>query len=281
MKATLASLLLFCAACMAQSQAHESPLISVYAYHLKPPFIVDLERRQGLYYDFSDYLNRKGRGYRFQTVFLPRNRLEHALARRQLDGVVIGVTPLWFHDPQQQKYLWTPSLFHDQDEIVSLAGNPFDYRGPESLDGRRLAGVLGFSYAGIDERVSAGKIFRSNTAGEREVLQMILKGRVDVGIVSRSTLDYLLATEPRQGPFHVSKTPHDVFERRILVPQDKAAVHAYLLPLIEQMHADPAWQAILQKYQADTTTERHPSPCCTPAEGDSTRSATEEQSCCP
>ncbi len=264
MKATLVSILLLCAACMAQVQAHENPLVNVYAYHLKPPFIVDLERRQGLYYDFSDYLNSKGDSYRFQTLFLPRNRLEHALASQQLDGVVIGVSPPWFHDPLEQHYLWTPSLFHDQDEIVSLASHPFDYSGPESLNGRRLAGVLGFSYAGIDALVVAGKISRSNTAGEREVVQMILKGRVDVGIVSRSTLDYLLATEPMPGQFHVSPTPHDIFERRILVPRDKAAVHAYLLPIIEQMHSDPAWQAILKKYQPASPAEQGRAPLSTP-----------------
>ncbi len=264
MKALLLGILLFCAACMAQARTLENPIVNVYAYHLKPPFIVDLQQRQGLYYDFSDYLNSKGERYRFQTLFLPRNRLEHALAAQQLDGVVIGVTPPWFHDPAERKYLWTPSLFHDQDEIVSLASRPFDYRGPESLYGRSLAGVLGFSYAGIDAGVRAGKIFRSNTAGEREVLQMILKGRVDVGIVSRSTLDYLMAVEPRLGDLHVSATPHDIFERRILVPRDKAAVHAYLLPIIEQMHSDPAWLAILKQYQPASPAEQGRTPLGTP-----------------
>ncbi|MEX6501570.1 substrate-binding periplasmic protein [Pseudomonas zhanjiangensis] len=257
MKATLLGILLLCASCMAQARPPDSQLVTIYAYHLKPPFIVDLQQRQGLYYDFAAYLNSKGERYHFHTEFLPRNRLEHDLDRQLLEGMVIGVTPAWFDDPLEQNYLWTPGIFHDQDEIVSLPSLHFNYSDPHSLSGMRLAGVLGFSYAGIDQLVDAGEILRSNTAGEREVLQMILKGRVDVGIISRSTLDYLTAVDPKLGRLYVSPVPHDVFERRILIPQDMPQVQAYLLPIIEQMHSDPAWRAILHKYRAPPTT-RHP-----------------------
>ncbi|WP_439886413.1 substrate-binding periplasmic protein [Pseudomonas sp. MBLB4123] len=246
MKSILACFLL--ALCLASAQVLGSQHIKVYAYHLKPPFIVDLQQRQGLYFDFSDYLNSKGDAYRFETLYLPRNRIEHDLDHGHLDGVVIGVNPLWFQDQAQERFLWTPSLYQDQDEIVSLTGTGLNYRGPESLSGLHLAGVLGFSYHGIDDWVAAGKIDRSDTPGEREVLLMLLKGRVDVGIVSRSTLDYLIEREGWQGLFHVSPTPHDRFARRLLLPPGQEALYHYLLPILEQLPQDPAWQAILERY---------------------------------
>lgn len=231
------------------SQASDVRHITVYAYHLKPPFIVDQHQEQGLYYDFSAFLNSKGDAYRFHTQFVPRNRVEHDLAHKRFDGVLLGVSPVWFSDQAEQKYLWTPGIFDDQDELVSLAETPFDYQGPRSLIGKKLGGVLGFSYFGIDRLAAKGKITRINTVGEREVLEMLLKGRVDTGIVSRSTLNYLISHEAWQGRFHVSRQPHDTFSRRVLVLRRDQALYDYLLPILRGLPSDEDWQAILRKYQ--------------------------------
>ncbi|HEX5842477.1 MAG TPA: transporter substrate-binding domain-containing protein [Pseudomonas sp.] len=242
-------LLALLACCALPALAREARQVTVYAYHLKPPFIVDLQQELGLYYDFSRYLNSKGDAYHFQTQFVPRNRVEQDLERETLDGVLLGVSPPWFHDKQERKYLWTPGFYEDRDEIISLKQTAFTYRGPQSLIGKRLGGVLGFTYFGVDPLVAAGKIDRSNTVGEREVLQMVLKGRVDVGIVSRSTLNYLIAREGWQEQFHLSAKPHDIFTRRVLVPRSHQDVYRYLLPILKGMAKDPQWQALLRQYQ--------------------------------
>lgn len=242
-------LALLCLGGALPSQAAEPRHVTVYAYHLKPPFIVDLHRQQGLYYDFSAFLNSKGDAYRFQTQFVPRNRLEYDLTHNNFDGVLLGVSPIWFRDLAETKYLWTPGIFDDQDEIVSLAETPFDYQGPQSLIGKKLGGVLGFSYFGVDKLVAKGKIARINTVGEHEVLEMLLKGRVDAGIVSRSTLNYLVAREGWQGRFHLSRKPHDRFSRRVLVLRRDQALYDYLLPILRGLPTDKDWQAILRKYR--------------------------------
>lgn len=232
----------------AQAQSSEQKPITVYAYHLKPPFIVDLKKETGLYYDFSKFLNSKGDTYQFRTFFVPRKRVEVYVENKQLDGILIGVNPIWFQDKEEQKYLWSPKVFADQDEIVSLAKRPFNYSGPESLIGMNLGGVLGFYYYGIDDLVKTGEIQRRNTSSEQSILSMILRERVNAGIVSRSTLNYLVPRKHWQGKFYISPKPHDSFNRRLLIPHEQKAVYDYLLPILENLDSDPEWQAILRMY---------------------------------
>ncbi len=81
------------------------------------------------------------------------------------------------------------------------------------------------------------------------MLEMLLKGRVDAGIVSRSTLNYLVAREGWQGRFQPSRQPHDSFARRLLVLRRDQDLYDYLLPILQGLQDDQDWQAILRKYQ--------------------------------
>ncbi len=222
--------------------------VDVFVYHLKPPFIVSNTNKLGLYFDFSAYLNSKTDKYHFETVFVPRKRIEIMLDSDKFEGILLGVNPVWFKDKAETKYLWTTSIYQDQDEVVSLAESPVEYTGVESFAGKILGGIRGFYYFGINEQVSQGKITRFDTIGEYELLQMVILKRVDAGIVSRSTLEYLTKLKGWQGKFYLSKLPHDKYERRVLVPHDKKAIFYEISPIIKLLPSDPFWKSILQQY---------------------------------
>jgi len=222
--------------------------VDVYVYHLKPPFIVSNTNMLGLYFDFSDYLNTKTDKYHFETVFVPRKRVETMLATKKLNGILLGVNPVWFKDKSETQYLWTGNIYQDKDEFVSLLESPVEYSGAESLAGKVLGGIRGFYYFGIDEQVKQGEITRYDTIGEYELLQMVLLKRIDVGIVSRSTLDYLVKAKGWQDRFYISKQPHDKFERRVLVPLDKKDIYNEIFPIINEMNKDQFWKLILKQY---------------------------------
>jgi polar amino acid transport system substrate-binding protein len=228
--------------------AAEKINIDVYVYHLKPPFIVSNTNRLGLYFDFSSYLNSKTNKYHFETVFVPRKRIETMLDSGKLDGILLGVNPTWFKDKTETKYLWTTNVYQDQDEVISLRENPVEYTGAESFRGKILGGIRGFYYFGIDEQVKLGEITRIDTIGEYELLQMIMLKRVDAGIVSRSTLEYLMKAKGWQNKFYLSKKPHDQYERRILIPHSKKDVYDEISPLIKALPNDPFWKLILKQY---------------------------------
>jgi len=229
--------------------AAEKVAVNIYVYHLKPPFIVDLAKKEGLYFDFSTFLNKKSLRFHFETVFVPRKRAEYMLKHQQLDGALLGVNPVWFNDKAETKYLWTDKILTDEDEVVSLIKNKIVYLGADSLIGLTLGGVLGFYYYGIDELVTEGKITRQNTIGEKELLLMLQYGRVDVGIISRSTLRYIFSQEPWQALYYISPRPHDTYDRRILIPHNNQMLFNLLAPIIAQLDTDEDWQELLKKYQ--------------------------------
>jgi polar amino acid transport system substrate-binding protein len=222
--------------------------VDVYVYHLKPPFIINDTYKLGLYFDFSDYLNSKSDKYHFETVFVPRKRIDIMLQDDNFNGVLLGVSPLWFKDKAETKYLWTSNFYQDQDEVVSLHEKPIEYNEAHSLIDKVLGGVRGFYYLGVDELVSKGEISRVDTIGEYELLQMLMFKRIDVGIISRSTLSYLTKAKGWQNQFHVSKQPHDKYQRRILVPRHCVDIYEEIAPIIANISNDPEWKSILQKY---------------------------------
>lgn len=240
----LLSLYFFSASLFAQQKIN----VDVFVYHQKPPFIISHKEKRGLYFDFSTYLNQKCKKYHFTTVFVPRKRVDLMVEKADFDGVLLGVNPIWFKDKAEKKYLWTGNVYEDQDEVVSLTKNAIEYQGPKSLSSKVFGGVRGYYYYGINELVSKGEITRYDTIGERELLQMLLLGRIDVGIVSRSTLNYLIKAEHWQNQFYNSQAPHDRYQRRVLVPHSKQAIFNDINPIITQLASDPIWQEILEKY---------------------------------
>ncbi|NQD36446.1 transporter substrate-binding domain-containing protein [Permianibacter sp. IMCC34836] len=230
-------------------QAAEPAPVVVYAYHLKPPFIVDVQHEQGLYYDFSAYVNRKLGKALLRTEYMPRKRLDQLAQSSDFDGVIIGVNPLWFHDIEEQRYLWTSTLMKDRDELVSPADRPVNYNGPESLSGKTIGLVNGLYYYGIDEAAAAGQLTREDTNSELQNLTKLRVHRIDATVISRSTFDYLVKHFGGRELYYLSERPHDVFARRILVPFKRRDVYDWLEPIMQKLATDPEWRTIVKSYQ--------------------------------
>lgn len=221
----------------------------LYAYHLKPPYIIDRDKETGLYYDMARYLNSKVPGHTFRTVYLPRRRLENDLELGRLNGLVIGVNPAWFKDEQRTRYLWTPAILHDTDIVVSRAVRPVAYEGPESLADHLVGLSFGYYYFGIDEQVRAGRIRRDDAINEEASLDKLWRQRIDAAVVTRRTYEYLLRQRPEwQGQFFVARKPHDDFDRMILIPREFAAVAPELALAVGAMAHDAEWQKQLRRY---------------------------------
>lgn len=228
--------------------AEPAPVV-VYAYHLKPPFIVDAQHEQGLYYDFSTYVNRKLGKTLLHTEYMPRKRLDQLVQSADFTGMVIGVNPLWFHDIEEKQYLWTSTLMQDRDELVSPADRPVNYNGPESLSGKTVGLVAGLYYYGIDEAAAAGQLVREDTSSELQNLTKLRVHRIDATVISRSTFDYLMKHFGGREQYYLSERPHDVFARRILIPFARRDVYDWLEPIMQKLASDPEWRKIVASYQ--------------------------------
>ena len=231
----------------AQTAESEAPIV-VYGYHLKPPFIINENQQLGLYYEFSRYMNRKVKKNWLRTEYIPRRRLEQELAQPQFRGMVIGVNPIWFSDKDNQKYLWSSPILRDRDEILSLIAKPVEYTQPRDLFGKTLGLVHGLYYFGISEEVARGNIRSEEVNSEIHNLEKLLRSRLDVTIISRSTLNFYLKTHQVSNLIHISAKPHDEFDRQLLCSKTLSQAFEQLEPLIANMPADPEWSAILNQY---------------------------------
>jgi polar amino acid transport system substrate-binding protein len=224
--------------------------IKVYSYHLKPPLITSEVARTGLYYDAVHYFNKKSTQFHYELQYLPRRRLDLMVSSGALDGIVIGVSPVWFGDRNEIKYLWTSTLLSDVDEVVSNRKKPFEYSTPESLAGLRVGLVRGYYYFGVSEMADAAKLIRDDASSEDLNFRKLLADRIDVAIISRSNYDYVMKHDPDLvGQFYTSKKPHDQYDRRILVPLKYSRVYTDLNRIMLHINDDPVWNAILRNYR--------------------------------
>ena len=171
------------------------------------------------------------------------------IANEQLDGVVIGVSPIWFRDKEEKKFLWLPPIYQDADEFVSLKTTPFEYDGKASLTRKTLASVAGYYYFGINEAVAEGVLTRIDVVGEREVLGLVGKARVDIGIVSQSVFKYLKRHQLLEDKFHFSSNKHDEFARRAFSSLKHKDVHQEMSALIALIEANGSWQEMITNYE--------------------------------
>jgi len=223
--------------------------IVLYAYHLKPPYLIDRDRQSGLYYDLARYLSEHVPGHTFKTVYLPRKRLETELENGRLHGLVIGVHPSWFRDAARTRYLWSPPFMQDEDVVVSRLSEPVQYDGPESLAGKHLGLSFGYYYFGVDELVKTGRITRDDAVSEESSLDKLYRKRVDATIITRRTFDYLLRQRSDwQQQFYVARKPHDAFERMILIPREFSSAAPGISSALAAILQDPNWQKTLRSH---------------------------------
>jgi polar amino acid transport system substrate-binding protein len=250
MAAALLRFVLAGLALLATCSAGTAAEVKLYAYHLKPPFIIDAEKGTGLYFELARRLNQLQTLHTYKTVYLPRKRLESLLDQETLDGLVLGVNPHWFNDASQHRYAWSTAWIKDRDIVISRSEHPVNYSRPDSLIGKRVGLSLGYYYLGVSELADKGQLTRDNSPNETVTLDKLYAGRIDAMIITQRTLNHIVKTRPEfAGKFFTAAVPHDSFERMILVPKAQQALVPDLNHSLSKLADDPHWQALLKADQ--------------------------------
>ena len=208
--------------------------VTVYTYHNHAPFII--EKGKGLTYDFVEYLNQQGSGeYKYIIKVVPRSRLNYILKpwinqecgkTKKCDEnfVVLWVNHKWGFGKQSLiNFKWFP-LFVDSNIIVSASSNPLEYTQPADLIGKKLAGVSGHKYVGIDPLVKEGKINRIDGNSEYDNLKVVLASRVDGTLLPRSAFRYYQSINDDFKSLHVAKVFHQKYLRNIMTTSTNTAL---------------------------------------------------------
>ncbi|MFQ2078248.1 substrate-binding periplasmic protein [Aeromonas veronii] len=222
--------------------------IRLYDYHQHPPFNTGVDA--GLSRELVKYLNEKlGGEPRIELWLVNRARLALEMADPDFDGLVVWVNPAWVGDPHRERYLWTFPVMRDTNELVSNIYNPVTYRGPDSLKGLVFGGVEGYRYQGIDDAAGCGELVRQDAKKVKTNLELLVRGRIDVTLVSGSSLGFFIDAQHYQGKLFISPFPQSSYTRHILLPKSRAELHATLNDIAEQMDRDPRWHKVLESYR--------------------------------
>lgn len=212
--------------------------VTVYTYHDHAPFIVT--KSEGLSYKLIDYLNNNSKGkFNFVLKKVPRSRLNYILKpwinkscgdtkKCDPNWIVLWVNHKWgFGKDSLENFSWTP-LLEDSNAIVSSQEKQIEYTKPEDLIGKKLAGVSGHRYLGIDDLVKSGKITRINGSNEVENLRVTLLNRVDVTLLPYSAFKYYKSINKEFESLYSSKVPHQKYLRNIMSNTKNSELTNYL-----------------------------------------------------
>ncbi len=213
---------------------------------------------QGFTAEFIQLLNRHT-PYSFELELVTRKHLDKFLADGE-QGAVLFANPSWFGKGAENKYHWTPMILTDRNEVISSRLKKIQYDGLGSLSGLMFGGVLGRKYHDLEEAFVAGDVSRYDVADEKEVLKLILGGRVDVTSIPRSMALQLVKTVPNGQQLFFSDKPLFNFSRHIMLTNELGDVHGELARFIATLAHNSEWQNLLKKYHLSKNTQMLPGP---------------------
>ena len=79
--------------------------------------------------------------------------------------------------------------------------------------------------------------------------ELLVRGRIDVTLVSGSSLGFFIDSQHYQGKLFISPFPQSSYTRHILLPKSRPELHATLNDIAEQMDRDPRWHKVLESYR--------------------------------
>lgn len=220
--------------------------ISAWSYYAYPPFA--LEDGGGLGPEFVDLLNEVAKGrFVFSLEVLPRKRIDLRLSVKD-PGIVLFVSPEWMLLPKDHISVWSGPLFRDQNGVLFSGLAEQEYAGPESLYGKRLGGVIGRRYKGLDEAVAKGRIIRHDALSEEINVLKLAERRIDVMTAPESVLRYLVAHLGVEDKVHFSSAPLFRYTRHILISNISPEARAFLIKFVQDLPGNPGWIKLKEKY---------------------------------
>ncbi|PND37719.1 hypothetical protein C1O66_09410 [Paucibacter aquatile] len=223
-------------------------LISYYDY---PPFVTSPQ--QGLSFELAGWLHMRAEGLieGVELELLPRRRVDIQVRQAQWAGLVPWVSPAWFSSPDPaQAPIWSAAVMNDEDLVLSLKRQPFEFEGPASLRGHKLGGVYGHVYTDADPLVASGELQRLDSFTQEANLRMLLLGRVDLAFLSRSGLAWWRQRIPGFDELvHVAAQPRMRYQRHLMISRDlPETLRERLLQLAQTMGGDSQWREVMRRY---------------------------------
>ncbi|MEA9356231.1 transporter substrate-binding domain-containing protein [Bacteriovorax sp. PP10] len=232
--------------------------IQVYSPYDSPPYVLNLEKGEGLVFDFVKELNETFKGkYHFVANFVTRGRLKIIFDRKDFAMIVPFVNPVWFDDMAEKKFLWTQEISKDCNVIIYRHDKPLHIKKLDDLTGLSTSVVNGQLNINIQKLYDQKKIRVENANNVVLNFLKLSKRRVDFLVIGYTLADYIIRNN-KLFNLEIVETPVDVFNRKILVFSKKdARLGAVLRDQLSLMIKNGKIQKMFNKYELNS----HPSIC--------------------
>jgi len=230
--------------------------VSLYTYHLKPPFIVDLEKMKGLSFDLAKVLSKNSEKFNFVVNYLPRKRLDAIKEKK----IVLWSNPPWVSDSEQKEYFWSRGIVKDSDVIISHRDHPLIFNDIKKVTNKNIIGVRGYVYPELSESFKEKKLERTNVNTENQIISMIEKGRRDGGVVSLSTLKFNYSINPKlKYSIVYNENLKAKFYRKIYFTKDLQLIFSEVSKLLESNTVQKELNKLFGVYEMSYEKESSPS----------------------
>lgn len=246
LKALLLGLMLSLA-CVAQAAVE----VRVGAYHF-PPYVIkpDSERVGGLLPELLHALNQQQNEYRFTLVATSTMRRYRDLQSGRFD-VMLFESPAWGW--QGIAHTALNLQIEDAELYVARMQAGRDEHYFDDLKGKRMALYSGYHYgfAGFnaDKQFLADQFNAVLTYSHDSNLIMLLRGRADVAVVTRSYLHAYQQHYPEQSSaLLISQRVDQVYQHQALFRPQSAISPPVFADLLKQLHRNQQLDKLLSRY---------------------------------
>ena len=246
LKALLLGLMLSLA-CVAQAAVE----VRVGAYHF-PPYVIkpDSERAGGLLPELLHALNQQQSEYRFTLVATSTMRRYRDLQSGRFD-VMLFESPAWGW--QGIAHTALNLQIEDAELYVARMQAGRDEHYFDDLKGKRMALYSGYHYgfAGFnaDKQFLADQFNAVLTYSHDSNLIMLLRGRADVAVVTRSYLQAYQQHYPEQSrALLISQRVDQVYQHQALFRPQSAIAPPVFAELLKQLHRSQQLDKLLSRY---------------------------------
>ena len=233
----------------------DSSSITIYSYHTDPPFHLpqistDLTRL------FVDHLNafyldqNKQTSFKLQRIKRPEL---NTLVEAGEPYLILWANPNWFKR-RDAGVRASSTIFYDADVWISLASKPVQYIEPKDLIGHTFGGRSGYFYKGVADLISNKQTTQISSASDRDNYRLLETGKIDLYVMSRSSLLYWFANGFDTNKVYVAQSPHDAYTRHLLYSKHYDDLKADIEAFLEEIKTNKTWLNKIHFWGVDTLT---------------------------
>ncbi|WP_421903171.1 substrate-binding periplasmic protein [Maridesulfovibrio sp.] len=195
-----------------------------------PPFYTVTNKKEpsknlhGTFIDLMDEFQNKHPEYSIEYKCLPRARISKQLIHGRADGYAL-TDPMFLQPETKSNYLHSKPMWTVADHLLVLKDSPITKADFGSLTGTTIAVLHGNDYGPLNYYFKEGLINKHPVYSTKQILELVVKKRVDAAICNKMTLPGLMKeTEHTMDQFRIINEPLYSFKLHLIVHRTHAAL---------------------------------------------------------